>query len=113
MISTVDSGGIREMKRWIYVGVAVVIVVGGFFGYRALRAARLAGRGPAVDTRRAAAGAAVVEARRALEDLKTSDAARAASQLALAQARQAYDKAQRRYVTQQKGNRGHQRTSNT
>src|SRR3989304_2307653 len=36
------------------------------------------------------------EAQRGLEDLRTSDAARAASQLALAQARQAYDKAQRR-----------------
>ena len=161
------------MKRWIYVGVAAVIVVAGFFGFRAFQSARRAAESTAWQTVPAATGelvstvgatgtvranqysllafktggnvgwvnvqvgdqvsagevlaelspsslsaqvilaqADLVEAQRALEDLRTSDAARAASQLALAQARQAYDKAQRRYVTQQKGNRGTQETIN-
>src|SRR3989337_3031757 len=44
------------MKRWIYIGVAVVIVVGGFFGIRAYRSARLAAGSTAWQTVTAATG---------------------------------------------------------
>jgi HlyD family secretion protein len=160
------------MRRWIFVGLGIVIVVGGFLGYRAVRAARsragtswqtqTATNGELVATVGAtgavranqyslltfktsgnvgqvivkvgdhvAAGqvlaeltpsslspqvilaqADLVTAQRALDDLRNSDAARAAAELALANARQAYDKAQRRYISQQQGNRATQETIN-
>lgn len=160
------------MKRWMIAGLALVVVVGGFFGYRAIRAARgqsgeawqtvpastgeLVASVGATGTVRAnqysplafkttgnvgqvnveagdrvvagqvlaeispetlpsqviLAQADLADARRALDDLRNSDAARAAAQLALANARQALDKAQRRYVSQQKGNRATQETIN-
>lgn len=161
------------MKRWIYLGVGVVIMVGGYFGYRAFRAARsqasraawqtvtastgelvanvgatgtvranqysllafkTAGNVQGVSVEvgdRVSAGEVLAElspaslssqvilaqadlagAQRALDNLRTSDAAGAAAQLALAEARQVYDKAQKRYVYQQKGNRATQETIN-
>lgn len=161
------------MKRWIYVSVALIVLIGGYFGYGAYRSARSRARGAAWQTVTASTGelvatvgatgtvranqysmltfktagnvarvevqvgdrvsagevlaelspsslsaqvilaqADLAEAERALETLRTSDAARSAAQLALAQARQAYDKAQRRYVSQQKGNRATQETIN-
>lgn len=160
------------MRRWIFVGLAIVIVVGGFFGFRSIRAARaqaastwqtqtaspgelIASVGATGTVRanqyslltfktsgnvgqiivkvgdRVTAGqvlaelspsslspqvilaqADLVDAQRALDELRNSDAARAAAQLALANARQAYDKAQRRYVSQQQGNRATEETIN-
>jgi HlyD family secretion protein len=160
------------MRRWIFVGLAVVIVTGGYFGFRAIRSAS-AQAGTTWQTQTAATGeliasvgatgtvranqyslllfkttgnvdrvtanvgdhvavdeilaelspsslspqvilaqADLVDARRALDNLRNSDTARANAQLALANARQAYDKAQRRYISQQKGNRATQETIN-
>jgi HlyD family secretion protein len=160
------------MKRWIYVGVALVIIVAAFFGLRAFRSARsqagtawqtvTASTGELVSTVGATgtvranqyslltfgttgnvgwinvqvgdhvsageilaelspsslpaqvilAQADLVQAQQALDNLRNSDAAAAAAQLALANARQAYDQAQKRYVYQQKGNRATQETIN-
>jgi HlyD family secretion protein len=160
------------MRRWIFLGLGIVIVVGGFFGYRALSAAR-SQAGAAWQTQTASNGelvasvgatgtvranqyslltfgttgnvgrinvqvgdhasageilaelspsslpaqvilarANLVQAQQALDNLRNSDAAAAAAQLALANARQAYDQAQKRYVYQQKGNRATQETIN-
>jgi HlyD family secretion protein len=161
------------MRRWVFIGVGIVVVVVGFLAFRAIRAARAGGGAAAWQTQTASTGeltasvgatgavranqyslltfkttgdvarvnvnvgdhviagqilaeltpsslspqvimaqADLVDAQHALDDLRNSDSARAAAQLALANAKQAYDDAQKKYVYQQSGNRATQETIN-